>query len=386
MSSDAIVVGEEWISEHYFTTDATKESFKARVLARRSDWDAIKEQGNPRTRFTAARTSLLNRLATLDATTNDHASDVRAINADVRAILGYDGIGLTRTVQGPVTFVHAAGLEHTPGLAIIDALPAETIEDLLAKDASNLAEPFLPAGVDADDADAATDHKDAVTSVARLLSLLFVHDDYKPAFALVLAGPHLLVAERERWPEGRYLAVDLQLVAERNDDKKGGEVDRALTCVAADSLAPDAQGDIWWSADAGGVGQAHGRGEQGPARGRAALHRDHRQRGGGPPQGRRASTRFRRRRRSPSPSSRCGSSTGSSSCSTPRRPPSWACCRPVPRSTRTATASTGCASSSWSSCPPSARRRAPTSTSRSAPSSGWSTRGTTRRRAGGAER
>ncbi|GAB2857869.1 class I SAM-dependent DNA methyltransferase [Myroides odoratimimus subsp. xuanwuensis] len=247
MSSDAIVVGEEWISEHYFTTDATKESFKARVLARRSDWDATKEEGNPRSRFTAARTSLLNRLATLDATANDHASDVRAINADVRSLLGYDGIGLTRTVQGPVTFVHAAGLEHTPGLAIIDALPAETIESLLAKDASNLAEPFLPSGVDADD-EGATNHKDAVTSVARLLSLLFVNDDYKPAFALVLAGPHLLVAERERWPEGRYLAVDLQLVAERNDDKKGGEVDRVLTCVSADSLAPDAQGDIWWSA------------------------------------------------------------------------------------------------------------------------------------------
>ncbi|GAB2628414.1 class I SAM-dependent DNA methyltransferase [Nocardioides ginkgobilobae] len=247
MASDAIVVGEEWISEHYFTTDATKESFKGRVLARRSDWDATKEEGNPRTRFTAARASLLNRLATLDATTNEHASDVRAINADVRSILGYDGIGFTRAVQGSVTFVHAPGLEHTPGLAIIDALPAETIEDLLTKDASNLAEPFLPsAGVE--DTGSPADHKDAVTSVARLLSLLFVHDDYKPAFALVLAGPHLLVAERERWPEGRYLAVDLQLVAERNDDKKGGEVDRALTCVSADSLAPDAQGDIWWSA------------------------------------------------------------------------------------------------------------------------------------------
>lgn len=247
MSSDAIVVGEEWISEHYFTTDATKESFKARVLARRADWDASKEEGNPRTRFTAARASLLNRLATLDATNNEHASDVRAINADVRAILGYDGIGLTRTAQGPVTFVHAAGPQHTPGLAIIDALPAETIEDLLAKDASNLAEPFLASGVDAGEKDP-SNHKDAVTSVARLLSLLFVHDDYKPAFALVLAGPHLLVAERERWPEGRYLAVDLQLVAERNDDKRGGEVDRALTCVSADSLAPDSQGDIWWSA------------------------------------------------------------------------------------------------------------------------------------------
>ena len=146
-----------------------------------------------------------------------------------------------------MTFVHAAGLEHTPGLAVIDARPVETIEDLLAKDADNLTEPFLPAAPAGGAADEVAS-KDAVTSVAKLLSTLFVHDDYKPAFALVLAGPHVLVAERERWPEGRYLAVDLQLVSERNDDKKGGEVDRALTCLAADSLAPDAQGDIWWSA------------------------------------------------------------------------------------------------------------------------------------------
>ena len=36
--SDALVVGEDWISEHYFTTDATKESFLARVLERRKEW------------------------------------------------------------------------------------------------------------------------------------------------------------------------------------------------------------------------------------------------------------------------------------------------------------------------------------------------------------
>lgn len=247
MASDAIVVGEEWISEHYFTTDATKESFKARVLARRSEWEELKEQGTPRTRFTAARTSLLKRFATLDGGDEERRTEVRSLNADLRALLGYDAIGLSRETQGPVTFVQAAGLEHTPGLAVIDALPTETIEDLLAKDAHNLAEPFVPGDLEQDEGAG----KDAVRSVARLLSLLFVHDDYKPAFALVLAGPHLLVAERERWPEGRYLAVDLQLVAERNDDKRGGEVDRALTCLAADSLAPDAQGDIWWSATLG---------------------------------------------------------------------------------------------------------------------------------------
>ena len=81
-TSDAIVVGEEWISEHYFTTDATKESFKARVLARRSEWDSLKEQGTPRTRFTSARTSLLDRFATLDPTSQDGMTEVRALNAD----------------------------------------------------------------------------------------------------------------------------------------------------------------------------------------------------------------------------------------------------------------------------------------------------------------
>ena len=83
-------------------------------------------------------------------------------------------------------------------------------------------------------------------SVARLLSHLFVDDD-GPEFALVMAGRWLLVAERARWVEGRYLAVDLQLVCERNDTKRGGEIDRALTCVSAESLAPDAEGGIWWS-------------------------------------------------------------------------------------------------------------------------------------------
>lgn len=56
-----------------------------------------------------------------------------------------------------------------------------------------------------------------------------------------------MVAEKGRWPEGRYLAVDVQTVAERADLKKGGEVDRALTCLEAASLAPDADGHVWWS-------------------------------------------------------------------------------------------------------------------------------------------
>ena len=52
--SNALVVGEDWISEHYFTTDATKESFLARVLERRKEWEALEKPADPGTAPTPA--------------------------------------------------------------------------------------------------------------------------------------------------------------------------------------------------------------------------------------------------------------------------------------------------------------------------------------------
>ena len=68
-ASDALIVGEDWISEHYFTTDAKSESFQAKVAERRKAWDedakTVREDGDPesrvdtvRSRFLAARGSL----------------------------------------------------------------------------------------------------------------------------------------------------------------------------------------------------------------------------------------------------------------------------------------------------------------------------------------
>ncbi|WP_454932558.1 Eco57I restriction-modification methylase domain-containing protein, partial [Actinomyces oricola] len=56
------------------------------------------------------------------------------------------------------------------------------------------------------------------------------------------------IAERERWPEGRWLAVNVQLVVERHEMTRGGEVERALTCLDARSLVPTAEGETWWTA------------------------------------------------------------------------------------------------------------------------------------------
>lgn len=230
--TDAIVPVEDWISEHFFTTEAKKESFLARTIERRKEWDAEKVAGTTRTRWTAARQELASRFARLTPETD--AGEVGELHHDLATILGFEGTGgYARDRQGPVTFLRSAGLPE-PLIALVDAHPVGAPEELVARDAETLLEPFVG------------DDGDEIISVARLLSTLFVREDARPAFVLVLAGPRLLLAERERWPEGRYLTVDLQLVGERGDDKRGGEVDRALACVCAESLAPDAEGSIWW--------------------------------------------------------------------------------------------------------------------------------------------
>lgn len=241
MASEAFIVGEAWLSEHYFTTDAKSQSFQARVAERRKQLDEQPDETGTSalSRFTAIRSSIEAYLASVD--TSDAASPDPAIVRDEYAIplltaLGFMTPGLVHDRRGPVTRVHRLGIQGDAPLALIEAKPVDTHEQLLQKDAPTLLEPYVPE----------VDENHPVESVARTLSSLFA-DAGGPAFALVLAGQWLLLAENERWPEGRYLAIDLQLVCQRNETKKGGEIDRLLACVSADSLAPDEEGDIWWS-------------------------------------------------------------------------------------------------------------------------------------------
>ena len=237
MASDAFIVGEEWISDHYFNTDSTKQSFQSRVAQRRKTWDAENEAGQKSARdyFQSARAELIRAYADLEE--GNAAADARTrVSALLKQHLGFDQ-GLYRLEQsGPLALVSQRGLDEPARLAIVDGLAVDEFDDLLQKDAASLAEPFVPTD----------DENHPVTSVARLLSRIFAADD-GPTFALVIAGRWLLLTDKERWPEGRYLAVNLQLVLDRNDQKKGGEVDRALACIGAESLLPDAEGTVWWT-------------------------------------------------------------------------------------------------------------------------------------------
>ncbi|CAM3470381.1 class I SAM-dependent DNA methyltransferase [Occultella aeris] len=239
-TSDAILVGEDWISEHYFTTDATSQSFQARVLERRKAWDAEAKEGRftPLSRFTATRQSLEVDLAGLEEMPDGEGSplweSVESIYGRVLDVLGLTRHGLVTEATGPLIRVSSPGITENAPLSVIHAKPAASVEEILAKDASSLP---VPVALDGEEAE--------FMSAARLASALFVADD-GPDLILILAGRWIVLAEKERWAEGRYLAIDLQLVCERNETKRGGEVDRALTCLSAESIAPDSDGNLWW--------------------------------------------------------------------------------------------------------------------------------------------
>ena len=257
-ASDALVVGEDWISEHYFTADAVKESFLARVLERRKEWEALEKPADPnaapmptpRSRFRSERSHLEELLAALpaddaDSLTGAALEAAEQLDALMREILGFSSAEYRLTERGPVTLVRPVGDEGPAPLALLRARPVTAVEDLLVKDAPTLAEAWEP--VDLADAGApALEGVEPVESVSRALSMLLT-DEHGPAFALVLAGQWALVAERERWPEGRWLAVNVQLVVERHEATRGGEVERALTCLDARSLVPTAEGETWWT-------------------------------------------------------------------------------------------------------------------------------------------
>ena len=257
--SDALVVGEDWISEHYFTTDAAKESFLARVLERRKEWEALEKPADPgtpptptpRSRFRAERSRLEELLAALPADgaeslTGAALEAAEQLDALLREILGFASPEYRLTERGPVTLVRPVGDEGPAPLALLRARPVTTVEDLLVKDALTLAETWEPVDL-ADPAAPVLEGAEPVESVSRALSTLMT-DEHGPAFALVLAGQWALIAERERWPEGRWLAVNVQLVVERYEATRGGEVERALTCLDARSLVPTAEGETWWTA------------------------------------------------------------------------------------------------------------------------------------------
>lgn len=259
--SDALYVVEDWISEHYFTADDASKTFAARTKALIQQWRTLGEEDpdwrSPRERFTAARNGLVSRLLDLQADAaalpqSAHADERRqllgersiAFASELRTVLGFtDGADDDSpgrwdvTVTGPLRRFATRGVEEAP-FAMLDALAADDVQDVLAKQAG-----YLPADVVLSEG---TEDEQRLTTVPQVLSALAIEKD-APEFLLVLAGRFAVLTSSRLWPQGRYLVADLQTIAERNDQKRGGEVERMLAALSADSLAPDANSQIWWT-------------------------------------------------------------------------------------------------------------------------------------------
>ena len=172
------LVGESWISEHYFTTDANSKSFHARVMARRKAWDEqdayAKEQAEKakkagqepgetavpaRSRFLRERGKLLDDFIglaeQLDRTaTWTRSSPIERTSRMVRtqlyerllAILGITDSALKVETDGPLRRVRTPGIEGHPPLVIVSAYPVLTVEDLVDRHTQTLADAVRAGG------------------------------------------------------------------------------------------------------------------------------------------------------------------------------------------------------------------------------------------------
>ena len=232
-SYDSIVVGEDWISEHYFTTDSPRESFQGKVIDLRKRWDEETKEGRDtvRQRLLAASRDLQTVLSAL----SENPEGAAAAHALVRSALGFDEV-LTNFAgerAGTELRLPDAQLEGVTSALFLQANPVTSIDDLLDPQIGHL--------IDSGDEDGKP-----ITAVSKAVSAAFRTDE-PPAFVVVQAGQWLLLAEAERWAEGRHLAVDLLVVLERRDEKRGGEMDRLAAMLGRQALVPDADGNIWWT-------------------------------------------------------------------------------------------------------------------------------------------
>ncbi|WP_232303624.1 DNA methyltransferase [Pseudofrankia sp. DC12] len=236
-SFDAVVVGESWISEHYLTSDGRSGTFLAEVLALRDRWDETESAGHPsaRSALRDAATPLARRFGALGEDSSDDT--VRETHREVRRalLLDRDPSLWASDRSGDEVRLPAAVVHPSPtgtALIVVEARPVSAVEELLDPETGVLIDP------------ATVDGKPQ-PALAKTVSTIFLTDD-APPFILIQAGRWVLLVERARWAEGRWLAVDLGVVVDRRDTKRAGELEHAAAMLGPDLLLPAEDGQAPW--------------------------------------------------------------------------------------------------------------------------------------------
>ncbi|MET4642386.1 type I restriction-modification system DNA methylase subunit [Streptomyces atratus] len=185
--------------------------------------------------FLSARAQQEEPGSTYDDPTGEWAEHIASWHTTVLEALGYGGR------SEPIT-VHNAGKEYElqaawqgDGIVALDCGWTASLDDALDPDeAGRLLHPLKTT--------------DGLLEVGeKLAGWLFQSELHEPGgeaprFVLLLCGGVLVLADRNAWAEGRYLAASLDAALARNDTAKAGELSLLAALFSHDMLAPRPDG------------------------------------------------------------------------------------------------------------------------------------------------
>lgn len=224
----------EFFSNHYLDTILSRD-----LGDLRERWDAAEGKGEdtPRSRLRGlGRRFFPARAEAAEASPARWGAPVQALNDLVLTALGFspqrETVPMLRASADKLEVPLAAQVHDPTGLILValDAGLAAEVDDLFDVTTDYAPGELLqPLWREAD--------KKQVRSAADAVGELFSCDE-PPRYVLVCAGRIVLLAERARWAEGRFLAVDLDAGLERNDTSRNGELETIAALFSADALVP----------------------------------------------------------------------------------------------------------------------------------------------------
>ncbi|KAB1503862.1 class I SAM-dependent DNA methyltransferase [Corynebacterium sp. 320] len=230
---DSIINVEEWISDYYLTTDEKGSSFGKRVDNARKDWSAHDKRSNsapsPLARLSSRREELQTVLSSLEEEAAEET--LHKVYDLVSEAFGYPPLRRVELARNGQPLSFNAATDAAGSVVILRAGQLAALEDTTT---------VAPLGVAPQLAEKPLD-----ITTYKLVGEIFLAEQ-APDMIVILAGTWVMLAERETWPLGRYLAVDLGLAIERNDQRAKGELPRVIAILANEHVTRGADGTTWW--------------------------------------------------------------------------------------------------------------------------------------------
>ncbi|MGW1059111.1 class I SAM-dependent DNA methyltransferase [Micromonospora rubida] len=230
MSFESLTNRGEYLSAHYLA-EILPTTLKGGLVKRWADREKS-GQGTPRTGLRGLRRPYFDAKAELADDEFFDPERLRKLHQELLKSLGYEPQPKTVTVERAghaheIRVAHAE-LDTAHGIVALDcgwAVDTEAAQD--PDGAGRLLDPLTLPG------------NESITTGAKLASWLLAADNPKLRYVLILSGGVVTLADRTAWGEGRYLAVSLDTLYARNDDR---EYDVVAALFGADSLRPPAEG------------------------------------------------------------------------------------------------------------------------------------------------